>query len=121
MTGKHYQWHKRWVVVLAAQCAIHDSGAVVDFSYAGKAPAGGAPGNTGIEPQIVGTSILVDGSVWIASFRGGEAAVLAWLSSQKFDPLSQAAASRLRRIMREAGDAWAWQKNRETRNATPDT
>jgi len=31
MTGKHYNWHKRWAVDLAALTASHDSGLVVRF------------------------------------------------------------------------------------------
>ena len=29
MTGKHYGWHRRWVVDLAASTATHDSGLIV--------------------------------------------------------------------------------------------
>ncbi len=29
MTGKHHNWHRRWVVDLAACTATHDSGLVV--------------------------------------------------------------------------------------------
>jgi len=34
MTGKHYNWHKRWVVDLTTCTATHDSGLVFRFSQA---------------------------------------------------------------------------------------
>ena len=34
MTGKHYNWHKRWIVDLETCTATHDSGLVFKFSQA---------------------------------------------------------------------------------------
>lgn len=34
MTGKHYGWHRRWIVDLAACTATHDSGLVFKFTQA---------------------------------------------------------------------------------------
>jgi hypothetical protein len=39
MTGKHYGWHRRWIVDLAACTATHDSGLIV---RAVRSPAGDA-------------------------------------------------------------------------------
>lgn len=32
MTGKHYAFHKRWNVDLAASTAVHESGLLVEFA-----------------------------------------------------------------------------------------
>jgi hypothetical protein len=32
MTGKHYAFHKRWTVDLAARTALHESGLLVEFT-----------------------------------------------------------------------------------------
>lgn len=39
MTGRHYAWHRRWVVDLAACTATHDSGLVLRASRAPDAEA----------------------------------------------------------------------------------
>ena len=38
MTGRHYNWHRRWGIDLAACTATHDSGLVVKFSEAKDSP-----------------------------------------------------------------------------------
>jgi hypothetical protein len=86
VVGKHYQWHKKWRVDLAGRSCAHETGAVVDFS-------------------------CVAGE-WVGAFRGGNAAVEAWLVSHKFNPHDANGRARLSRIMKEASNAWAWQKNK---------
>jgi hypothetical protein len=126
MTGKHYQWHKRWAVDLAARFATHDSGMVVDFSCVGKARTQAELDALDFErPDFGCLALPKDGSVWVGRFRGGKDAVDAWLTLQGFDFATRQRADnalrRVARIMREAGDAWAWQKNKkaydEKRNA----
>lgn len=82
MTGKHFNFHRRWAVDLAARTATHDSGLVVRFT-----PAPGVPG-------------AWDGGV----DETNAAATLAILSAQH-GPGN--AAAMLPRLMREAGEVFS--------------
>ncbi len=45
MTGKHYNWHKRWQVDLNTCRATHDSGLVFEFTRDGQGEWTGQPLN----------------------------------------------------------------------------
>lgn len=45
MTGKHYNWHRRWVVDLAACTATHESGLIFLFQQDGDGEWEGKPCN----------------------------------------------------------------------------
>lgn len=81
MTGKHYNWHKRWQVDLSACTATHDSGLVVRFRQADESGAwDGKPENSEI-----------------------------WFEKMKSTMPPHDLASHVGRLMREAGDAYLWQ------------
>lgn len=81
MTGKHYNWHRRWVVDLAACTATHDSGLIVRFVRNDAECAWDG------EPENM--------ECWLAEHRQR-------MSGENL--LKHAA-----RLLREAGDAYAWQ------------
>lgn len=96
MTSKHYRWQVHWAASLAHRCAVHDSGAVVDFR----------PVDTPAR-ELVGDELHTlcggpPGGLWVGHWRGGEADKAAWLVTQPAlrDPASQA--GRLRRLLTEA-------------------
>lgn len=101
MTGKHYNWHRRWTLDAAARAATHDTGWAVRFvteaEYADMPPA-----------EIGGRCWTEDGRVWIVLHQGGEAALTAWLEAQAATGLRDRASieRRLARLMREAGELW---------------
>lgn len=82
MTGKHYNWHKKWSVDLAACTATHDSGLIVKFTQATDDPMAwdGEP---------------INDVEWLASMRG---------KMPPHDLVKHTA-----RLLREAGDAYMWQ------------
>ena len=85
MTGKRYNWHRRWVVDLAACTATHDSGLIVKFSEAEDSP--GALDGTPVNAQE-----------WLSGIRN---------TIPPRDIERHAA-----RLMREAGDAYLYQLKR---------
>lgn len=83
MTGKHYNWHRRWVVDLAACTATHDSGLIFTFVQDGSGEWVGKPTNLD-----------------------------AWQEEQlKRMPLPDLA-KHAGRLAQEAGDAYLWQLKR---------
>ena len=80
MTGKHYNWHRRWVIDLAACTATHDSGLIFAFRQDG---AGEWSGH------------LVNLDAWQTE----------QLKRMPFPDLVKHA----RRLAKEAGDAYLWQ------------
>jgi len=105
MTGKHYQWHKRWTVDVETASATHDSGLVVDFTAGLLDPP----------PQIGTLAYTTDGREWTGSLRGGEDAAVAWLKRPAQAALQdqRSIEGRIARLMREAGEVWSKAKNRE--------
>lgn len=85
MTGKNYNWHKRWRVDLSTCTATHESGLVVRFRKAND-ELGGWIG----EP--------VNAQEWFQTIKG----------SMPPDDIAKHAS----RLMREAGDAYRYQRNR---------
>lgn len=101
MTGKHYQWHKRWALNASDRTATHDSGLTV--RYLTEAQMAGFP------PAELGGQCRTDnGEVWHVLHIGGDAALSAWLQDQAAHGLRDADSirARLARLMREAGDLW---------------
>lgn len=82
MTGKHYQWHKRWTVDLQAASATHESGLVVVFA---PHPEGGWDGRALNPNEVFETLTKTHGA--------GNAQQM------------------LTRLAREAGDVWQRAQN----------
>lgn len=82
MTGKHYNWHKRWTVDLSACTATHDSGLVVRFAQA-----------------------VDDPRAWDGTPVNSEE----WFAKIKHTMPPQDLANHAARMMREAGEAYQWQ------------
>ena len=78
LTGKHYNWHRRWVIDLAAHTATHDSRLVVHFERATDAPA----------------------------YDGRAVNLQTWLNSQSGKMPAPDLAKHAARLMREAGQAY---------------
>lgn len=85
MVGKHYKWHQRWKIDLAACTATHDSGLIVRFAEADDAP--GAWDGTPLNSEE-----------WFARIK----------DTMPPRDLERHAA----RLMREAGDAYLYQLKR---------
>lgn len=108
MTGKHYQWHKRWSVDIEAASAAHDSGLVVRFLalplteerkhlHDADAAIGKCWTTDGREWGAVTTPVMLDGTFEALKLKHGAAN-----AQQMID-----------RLAREAGEVWATAKNRE--------
>lgn len=97
MTGKHYGWHRRWVVDLAASTASHDSGLTVAFT----------PGLIQPRPECGCYSYAEGVGEWTGVPARGDATLRTWLllNPHLKDPGS--INSRLGRLMEEAGRVWA--------------
>ncbi len=108
MTGKHYNWHRRWILDPAAQAATHDTGWVVRFVT--EAQYADMP-----LPDIGGQCVTNDGAVWLVLHQGGDAALKRWLEAQAENGLRDTGSvqRRIARLMREAGELWVHYKNRE--------
>lgn len=108
MTGKHYDWHKRWTVDLTAGSATHDSGLVVRFLLL-------PPTEAQIQAHESDTAI---GKCWTPDGREWGAITTPELMQATFDALKEKngphnAQQMLARLAREAGEVWAWHKARE--------
>lgn len=108
MTGKHYNWHRRWVIDPAAQTATHETGWVVRFIT--EAQFADMP-----MPNIGGQCVTDDGTVWMVLHQGGDTALKAWLEAQAKTGLrdTESVRRRIARLMREAGDLWVRHKHAE--------
>lgn len=103
MTGKHYNWHRRWVINLAAGTAAHDSGLTVAF----------VPGLTMPRPEC-GTYSYADGvGEWTGMPACGDDTLKAWLILNPNLRDTQSINGRLSRLMEEAGKVWARAKANE--------
>lgn len=80
MTGKNYNWHKRWLVDLADCTATHESGLVVQFK---KAEESGAWDGTPLNSEE-------------------------WFEKTKNTMPPQDLIKRASRLMREAGEVYTW-------------
>lgn len=100
MTGKHYNWHRRWALDPAAASAEHESGWCVRYitedQYADMPPA------------EIGGECWHGDQRWIVLHVGGDAALRGWLQAQADRGLRDTASinRRIARLMREAGDLW---------------
>ena len=102
MTGKHYQWHKRWAVSLEAASAVHESGLVVRFlglplseaqmvAHDADAAIGKCWTPDGREWGIVTTPDILDATFGALKIKHG----------------AGNAAQMIARLAREAGELWA--------------
>jgi len=97
VTGKHYNWHRRWVVDLAAMTAAHDSGLTVAF----------VQGITMPRPEC-GTYSYADGvGEWTGTPARGDDTIRAWLILNPNLRDIKSIEGRLGRLMKEAGEVWA--------------
>jgi hypothetical protein len=108
MTNKHFNWHKRWTVDVEAASASHDSGLVVRFLAL---PLSEAQIQAHDCDAAIGKCWTTDGREW------GAVTTPAMLEST-FENLKSKngphnAQSMLARLAREAGEVWAWNKNKE--------
>jgi len=105
MTGRHYNWHKRWRLDVESASAIHESGWKVRFTQPGSEPL----------PEIGGRCWTTDGREWLVLHVGGEDALNEWLTAQALRGLRDINSinKRIARLMREAGELWAYQKAQE--------
>jgi len=103
MTGKHYNWHRRWRLDVSAGVAEHDSGWRVRFLPAEQI--------THI-PEIGTCCKTSDGKEWIGLHVGGDAALSSWLQAAASGGLRDPASisRRISRLMREAGELWSRQE-----------
>jgi hypothetical protein len=85
MTGKRYNWHKRWAVDLANCTATHDTGMVVRFTQDQDDPA-----------------------AWDGEFINADE----WLAQARKRMNPDDLARHTTRLLREAGDAYLWQLQR---------
>lgn len=100
MTGKHYNWHRRWQVGDLPGLIQHDSGLRVMFAREAE---------THSTPDVGTLCWGSDGARWIGSLDGGDDALNAWLQAQAKLGLRDATSisTRLSRLMREAGEWYA--------------
>ncbi|MBV2164280.1 MAG: hypothetical protein KUL80_08425 [Comamonas sp.] len=97
MGNERRNWHRRWIVDLAAATASHDSGLTVAFT----------PGIQMPRPEC-GTYCSAEGvGEWTGAPARGDDTLRAWLllNPNLKDPPS--INSRLGRLMEEAGRVWA--------------
>jgi hypothetical protein len=97
VTGKHYNWHKRWSVADTPGAIRHESGLVVQFARSDDLVGSGDIGTLCWAP---------DGSRWVGRLVGGDEALGIWLQEQAARGLRDPASinNRLARLMREAGE-----------------
>ncbi len=105
MTGKHYNWHKRWRLDAAGAKAVHDSGWRVIYVPESARPIDAAP------PDIGGLCWTKDGRRWVVIYDGTHDDLNQWLSAQAERGLVDQASvqARVSRLMREAGELWVRQ------------
>jgi hypothetical protein len=108
MTGKHYKWHKRWIVDVEAASATHESGLVARFLLL-----------TLAESQMQaheGDAVI--GQCWTPDGREWGVVTTPELLQQVFDGLAQKngrnnAHQMIARLAREAGEVWVWHKSKD--------
>lgn len=107
MTGRHYNWHKRWTLDPAAATATHETGWVVRFVTAEQA--------ADMPPTEIGGDCWIGERRWIALHQGGDDALRRWLQEQSAHGLRDpnSIRKRIARLMREAGELWARHKANE--------
>jgi hypothetical protein len=108
MTNKPFKWHKRWTVDVEAASASHDSGLVVRFLAL---PLSEAQIQEHNSDAAIGKCWTTDGREW-----GVITTPALWESTfenLKFKNGVHNAQSMLARLAREAGEVWAWNKNKE--------
>lgn len=60
MTGKHFGWHKHWLVDISTASVTHDSGLVVSF----------VAGLSDPPPEVGTLAYTKDGREWTGSLHG---------------------------------------------------
>lgn len=104
MTGKHYNWHKRWAVDLKAASATHDSGLVARFIALPLTEAQALEHGTDV---AIGKCWTPDGCEWgVVTTQAAQGAVFDALTKNHGQYNAQ---KMLARIAREAGEVWVWQ------------
>lgn len=108
MTSKHFNWHKRWTVDLDNGLATHASGLVIHFLAL---PLSEAQIQAHDSDAAVGKCWTLDGREWgcVTTPLMAEAA----FENLKATHGPHNAQPMLARLFREAGEIWAWHKNKE--------
>ncbi|GHT92799.1 hypothetical protein FACS1894116_03600 [Betaproteobacteria bacterium] len=109
MTGKHYNWHKRWILDAPERGAKHESGLTV--RYATECECADLP------PVDIDRKCWHDDQAWVVICTLSGSAMAAWIDQQQAQGVrgADAIAKRVSRLMREAGDLWVNHKKREKR------
>lgn len=102
MAGKHKNWHRDWQAGDTPGLIRHSSGLAVQFARA-------APDLPDL-PEVGALTRAPDGSPHIGRIVGGDAALAAWLQARQAEGLRDPGSltRRLARLMREAGDWYAF-------------
>ncbi len=108
MVGKNFNWHKRWQVNVLAGTASHESGLTVIFTRGLDAEKGEVGCFSYVENRSTGEEFEYTGRV-----LGGDEGLIAFLRAHPNLKHPNAINSRLARLMKEAGKAWAFAKKRE--------
>lgn len=109
MTGKHYHWHKRWVLDAPESRARHESGMsvryVTEFEYSDMPPAD------------IGGRCWHDGQTWVVVCTLSDAELQTWLMQQQAQGVRgrDVLQKRVARLMREAGELWIHHKEKDGR------
>lgn len=108
MTGKHYNWHKRWTVDLEAASATHDSGLVARFLLL---PLTEAQKQAHDDSAAIGKCWTLDGREW--GVITTPELLQATFEALKTKHGPHNAQTMLARLAREAGEVWVRNKARE--------
>jgi len=102
VTGKHYNWDKRWRLDPLTASAVHDSGWRVIYELEAARPIDANP------PAIGGLCWTQDGRRYVVSYDGTEYDLNQWLAAQAERGLvdQNSVQARVARLMREAGELW---------------
>lgn len=108
MTGRHFRWHRRWTVSLETASATHDSGLVVRFLALPLTD----------QSRAAHESESAIGKCWTTDGREWGAVTTPAILEATFATLRQRhgagnAQKMIARLAREAGEVWAYAKNRE--------
>jgi len=110
MTGKHYNWHKRWRLDVESASASHDTGLLVRFVALPQSEA------QKVAHDAAGDAAI--GQCWTTDNRLWGVVTTADCMRAVFDELKKHngagnAQQMLARLAREAGELWAHQKNQD--------
>lgn len=108
MTGKHFNWRRRWTADLLNATAAHDTGLVVRFLAL---PLSEEQKRDHEADAAIGQCWTADGRQWgIVTTPDNQRAVFEALRARHG---VNNAAQMVARLAREAGELWTWHKQQE--------